>query len=533
MRLKNAFSLFNPTDSSFDMDKLKIANPSLWKKLKKQFDIGRQIIQIQLNNGLDTTNENTLRYYLMEFTGRFLQYGLKSLPASYNSLEPFFRFNIHHSIIQLNAEEESYAVSLIDFLDFVTDKDFSLDDINFFENISENVIYHFSFPSDFSEINFSNNGKEFAIGSLSLIRRGSEVSLLMQAGESYDEEEAKKYFEKITKQWINEAYSPVKKEIKLDLNDGNEPKVVNFENRQDLWKYNIGILLDLDQMTFDIRYVARDDNVSFKVLTDDFYTLSLSLKKISEEQFQEHYANQLKELSNFDAVFDFAKYCLALPYYIFENESKLIAVTYETNLNSIIKGPLSKKKFSSVPSIYKVFSKHLYYLESNTQAVIKSEELKDNSFNIEKSGYWKLLEMNEEGFDKKGKKIIGKTWVERNDVYFTSPKGITKIQRAEKFLTPNAGYIYIMRQAAFEENIFKVGLTRRDVEKRKKELSKTSSPDKFFVINSYLTKDCVEAEKEIHKKLEKYRLTSRREFFRCDLRIIMEICDEVIKRINL
>lgn len=532
MRLKKAFSLFNPSEPSFDIENLKRKNPPLWKKLKKQFDTGRQIVQVQVNNGLDRTNENTLRYYLMEFTSRFLRYGPQSFPASFNSLEPFFLFNTQNSIIQLTSEEESYVVSPIDFLDFVTDENFNLDNINLFENIPENLIYHISFASDFHEINFSNNGREFIIGSLSLVRKDNEVSLLMEAGESYDKNEAIEYFSKITKQILKKSITPRKKALGFDIEGDNEPKVINFEEREDLWAYNIAMLFDLNRRTIDIRYVARDDNLNFKVLTDDYNALSFNPIISTKEDFQEYYKNKLIELSNYDAVFDFAKYCLALPYYIFENENKLVDVTYETNLNSIIKGPQSRRKYSSVPSKYKNFAKPLYYLESNTQAVIKSEELKDNNFNIEKSGYWKRLDLNEEGFDKKGRKVIGKTWVERNDVYFTSPKGTTKVEKSEFFHTPNAGYIYIMRQPALEENIFKIGLTRRDVKKRKKELSNTSSPDKFFVINSYYTKDCVKAEKEIHKRLEKYRLTSRREFFKCDLGVIMKVCEEIVRKIN-
>ena len=89
-----------------------------------------------------------------------------------------------------------------------------------------------------------------------------------------------------------------------------------------------------------------------------------------------------------------------------------------------------------------------------------------------------------------------------------------------------------MRQPTHEQNIFKIGLTKRHTDTRSKELSNTSSVDKFFVINSYYTKDCVEAEKQIHKKLEFYRLSDRREFFRCDLRKIIDTCDEIIKEIN-
>lgn len=532
MRPKSIFSKFNQSDSKFDFDRMKIENPSLWKKLKKQFDTGRQIVHLQLNNGLDKTNEKTLRYYLMEFASQFLQFGPNSFPTSFNPLEPFFTYNHHNSILQLHTEEESYVVSLVEFLDFVTDKGFDLDKIDFYENIPENLIYHFSFISDYDEINFSNNGKEFIIGGLSMARQGNEVSILLQAGESYDKQEAEEYFKKSTRQFIKDSISPSKKALGLTLENEADPKVVNFKNRDDLWAHNVAILFDLKDRTIDIRYVARDENLSFKVFTDDFYALFLSQDKLSKDEIKEYYENQLKQLSTYEAVFDFAKYCLALTYYVFENEDKIVDVNYETGLSSIIKGPFSRKEYASVPSEYKVFAKPLYYLESSNQVIVKGKELTDESFKIEKSGYWKRLKIDEEGFDKRGNKIIGKTWVERNDTYYTTPKGVTKVEKIEIFEGENAGYVYIMRQPTHEENIFKVGLTKRSSEQRKKELSNTSSPDKFFVINSYNTKDCVEAEKQIHEKLDHYRLTSRREFFKCDLKIIMEACEEIINELN-
>jgi hypothetical protein len=532
MRLKALFSKFAQNDKEFDVDKLKAANPTLWKKLKKQFDTGRKIVHVQLNNGLDRTNENTLRYYLMEYASRFLQFGPKSFPTSFNTLEPFFLYNHHNSIIQLHAEEESYGISLVDFLDFVTEKNFDLDQVDFYENIPENVIYHFSFTAGFDEMNFSNNGKTFIISGLSLVRQGTEASILMQAGESYDKDEADEYFKHHTRSSIEETLSPFKKSLGLRLEGNEEPKVVKFQDKDDLWAHNVAMLFDLKNKSIDIRIVARDENVNFKMFSDDFYALFNSRGKISKEEFKEYYENQLKSLSDYDAVFDFAKYCLALPYYVFENEEHIVDVTYETQLSSIIKNPASKREFSEVPPQYKVFAKPLYYLESDQQAVIKDAELNDESFKIEKSGFWRRLDVNEEGFDKNGKKIIGKTWVERNDIYYSTPKGITKVQQVEIFTNKNAGYVYIMRQPIHEENIFKIGLTRRDSEKRSKELSNTSSADKFFIINSYNTKDCFEAEKQIHKELEGYRLTSRREFFRCDLKIIMETCERVIENIN-
>jgi len=468
----------------------------------------------------------------MEFADRFLKYGPQSFPTSFNTLEPFFIYNLDNSIILLHSEEESYGVSLVDFLDFVTEKDFELDKIDFYENIPEKVIYHFTFTTGFDEINFSNNGKTFIVGGLSLSRQGNEVSILIQAGESFDKLEAENYFKENTKEKIEQSLNPFKKSLGMKLENKDEPGIVFFEGRDDLWAHNIGVLFDLQDNSIDIRFVARDENLNFTMLTDDFNAIFHHHESIAEKDFKEYYQNLVKQLSDYDAIFDFAKYCLALPFYVFEKEERIVDVTYETNLNAIIKSSFSKREFSSVSGKYKIFAKPLYYLESNKQTVIKSDELNDESFKVEKSGYWKRLNLDEEGFDKKGNKIVGKTWVERNDIYYSTEKGITTIEQIENFEGENAGYIYIMRQPVHEENIFKVGLTKRKVEQRKKELSNTSSPDKFFIINGYNTKDCIEAEKRVHEKLENYRLTSRREFFRCDLRIIMDACEQIVSQIN-
>jgi len=533
MRLKDLFSKIKYDRPNFDVEKLEKENPALWKKLKQQFDTGRQIVAIQLHNGLERLNEKTLRYYLMEYSHRFLKMGPNSFPTSFNALEPFFIYNHHNSIIELVDEEESYGVSLIDFLDFVTAADFNLDEIDFYENIPEKVIYNFTFTTGFDEINFSNNqSTKFHVASLSLVRQGNEVSILLQAGESYDKQKAAEYFKEKTRKTVEDSISPYKKSLGLTLEDNDEiPKVVFFEGREDLWAHSVSLLFDLEKKSIDIRYVARDENLSFSVYTDDYNAIFLR-SGTSKEERKEFIENIEKKLSDYNAVFDFGKYCMALPYYVFSNEERIVDTTYETDLKSILDGLLSKRKYRSVPSNYKIYAKPFYYLESDNQLVLKKTELDDESFKIEKSGYWKRIGIDEEGFDKNGRKITGKTWVERNDIYYSVPKGITKIEEIEIYDNENAGYIYIMRQPTFEQNIFKIGLTKRNSETRSKELSNTSSADKFFVINNYYTKDCVEAEKQIHSKLEAYRLTDRREFFRCDLKKIMETCDKIIKEIN-
>jgi hypothetical protein len=532
MRPKSVFSKITQSENISVIDDIKSKNPLLWKKLKQQFDTGRKIVNVQLHNGLDWSNENTLRYYLSEFSGRILQFGPKSLPTSFNTLEPFFVFNPHNSVLQLHSEEESYGVSLLDFLDFVTSHDFDLKKIDFFDNIPEKLIYHFSFTTGFDEINFSNNGKTFVIGGLSLVRTGNEVALLMQAGESFNQQDAEEYFKEYHKNHLPHSISPLKKSLGMDFNISDEPKVVLFDGRTDLWSHNVAMLFDLTSKTVDLRFVARDENISFKLITDDFYAIFGRNAQHTNDKINKTYETHLQSLRNYEAVFDFGKYCLALPFYVFENEKRIVDVAYETKLSSIIRNPVTKREYATVPVEYKIFAKPFYYLESNEISVIENNELTDETFKIEKTGYWKRLDINEEGFDKNGKKILGKTWVERNDVYYSTPKGATKVEKVEIFQTENAGNIYIMRQPTNEENIFKIGLTKKSVDQRKKQLSNTSAVDKFYVIHSYHTKDCIAAEKQIHKQLENFRITSRREFFRCDLKLIMSTCEKIISQIN-
>ncbi len=205
---------------------------------------------------------------------------------------------------------------------------------------------------------------------------------------------------------------------------------------------------------------------------------------LTEEEIIDFFKNNLKELESYEAVFDFAKYCLAIPYYIYENEkkNKVVDVTYETSLNRLIKGPISKRKFSTVPSKYKIFAKPLYYVESGVQKVIKNRTLDDTNFKVEQSGYWKRLDPKEEGFDKKGRNILGKSWVEKTETFHSYIKGITRVDEVILYDDPNAGYIYIMRQPAHPRNTFKVGLTKRNPGERSRELSNTSVIDEFHIL---------------------------------------------------
>jgi hypothetical protein len=90
------------------------------------------------------------------------------------------------------------------------------------------------------------------------------------------------------------------------------------------------------------------------------------------------------------------------------------------------------------------------------------------------------------------------------------------------------GFIYCVRCASHEADVYKVGCTSTDVFERARQLTaSTSSPTPFHVVHHRATSDANAAEARCHDLLDEYRLNDGREFFRAPLGVIIRIMDEV------
>jgi tricorn protease-like protein len=95
------------------------------------------------------------------------------------------------------------------------------------------------------------------------------------------------------------------------------------------------------------------------------------------------------------------------------------------------------------------------------------------------------------------------------------------------------GWIYILINPSLKKNMIKIGMTKRSPEIRAQELSVvTSIPSEFYVAYEAIASDCVLAEKMIHEKLGKYRVSENREFFNIPLKNAVSEVNDVIRRIN-
>ncbi len=102
-----------------------------------------------------------------------------------------------------------------------------------------------------------------------------------------------------------------------------------------------------------------------------------------------------------------------------------------------------------------------------------------------------------------------------------------RISVLKKVFRLTDGYIYVLSNTLLE-GLYKVGWTERSPEERALELSATGLPEPFKVIYSIKTDLSIESEKLIHKKLDKFRYRSDREFFKTDISTIKKAITDVL-----
>lgn len=80
------------------------------------------------------------------------------------------------------------------------------------------------------------------------------------------------------------------------------------------------------------------------------------------------------------------------------------------------------------------------------------------------------------------------------------------------------GYIYVMSNPSFRNNLLKIGQSSKNPsEFRKNELFTTGVPLPFCVEYYASIQDFAGVERNIHKRLQEWRVNKNREFFSCDL----------------
>ena len=90
-------------------------------------------------------------------------------------------------------------------------------------------------------------------------------------------------------------------------------------------------------------------------------------------------------------------------------------------------------------------------------------------------------------------------------------------------------YVYIMSNPSYDDDVFKIGWTRKSPLKRANELHASGIPTPFVVESVITTMEGSKLEQQIHNHLKQYRMNNKREFFKILKDNLIEILTTELK----
>lgn len=526
------------TSAREDLEKIlkkKWDNPEYRKEIKKLRNKAVARISAQTHNGMNFPIDKELRYFLNEYNNRNMTAGLNSMPLNFNIMEAFFDHNPSAASFALK-DEKDHLVSFMDFFEYFTSPacDVKLDGL--LDVMKENTIYSYTNIDNIDTFTFSTEpNDEYALAGFSMVRDGNEICILFLCGKKTD---TMKLTQKLLEGSVKIATQNIGHPDKVDLKPdrSNKLQAVPLLDDKNYWKCMALSRIDLSSSTIDARYIMFDYGQFYDVITDDPQGFLNMKGDFDNEDKKSIYEISLNKMKDFHAVFETSKTLLMLPLYI-ENLSENIKIErHITELGKKKSIYLWAKKINLLSRNQKVYYRDLIVLDPRTIGYPSNSTFYAPNIKIETKGFWKILPPGAIGKDKNGNNIHGKTWVTQNLSWFevnTPPSAlnITKNKTIEG--GENSGTIYLMRCAAHEKDIFKIGLTRRTSEIRARELTKnTSSPDTFLVAQEWQVNDCFLAEKLVHEKLSMFRINPQREFFKVNYKIVFNCMAEIVDIVN-
>ena len=465
----------------------------------------------KLNDGCGLHMSRTLRWYLGEYVNRYSKVGPNGFPSSFNTLEAFMKLFEGNMLFDLRTEIDHLVPISQYFIWYNSNNQFKAP-LLLAEIMTEGVIYSFDMMGGKRGL-VLNGDSEIKIAGISMVRHEYELSCVMLTGEVIDDE-IKASRNKASMEFIRpgrEALLKSSKECEFNLSDSL------LEGYEGFTKVFVLARIDLRDGRFDSRTVQADMGSVFSVISDDPDIWD------EGEGGWEACRNLGEKISEYSSVFSALASLIYLPVFFsihheniqeLEVYTELGAKPRKPDLNKVLKklghsSCITKRTISCLPDQIDDFGE-------------TPEEITPPPIEMKSTGYWRNIAPNEMGEGKNGEKVFGRTWVTRLDNWvMTKPESFLVERSGKSIRGPDPGLIYIQRCPGHVLNLYKIGLTRRSVEGRSKELSSaTGVPLPFGVLASWSVGNCAKIESLAHERLQKFRVNSRREFFLAELSLI-------------
>ncbi len=459
-----------------------------------------------------------LRTYFAELDYRFMQCGPKGFPSSFNILEAFFNFDHLPAPFALRKELE-YLLKLEDFLSWSKDQSDTTCLLEAALKMEDGVIHSFDFLPNAQSLDASKS-KEMVVAGVSLVRHGTEVSLVFLVGENPPID--------VTDTKIKPDYmTPGKEKLQPDPDLTKEDRFL--EGYAEHGKILLLTRVDLASKTYDVRYLLKDLGNSYAIFTDDHDGFGDFPKEHKERVLE----GSKKLFEDYSELFSLLLTMVKLPSYLHSRQDDIQELEMMTGYGSEKPKPSLRKKLKDWKKEIeqKRVIRGLTIWEDED---VPGIEINPPELIFETKGFWKPISAGQLGVDKDGKKVAGKTWVTRKESWEAPSLESFFLQRRTRCIEgPNPGFVYIMRSPAHELDVYKIGLTTKSPEERAKQLNKTSTPLPLEVLASWQVGDCKAVEAEIHKRLDDYRINPRREFFGGPIQHFMSVSWDVCRSLNV
>lgn len=505
-------------------------NISLRLIAKDRWEVTHSRFFAQINNGSGLLMDGELREFATEINGRVWNHGFRDgiMPSSFNIVEAFVKYHPTYTLFSLRPELD-HIFNIEAFLDYATNHSESNLRQLLLAAIPEGIIHNYNTCNALDSMAFSvNECTKFAVGGVSLVRHGREISMIMSIGEYIDIDQRSA---EILARRKDGPFAPASGKEMLKSADDRRPGAVPLLGDRRFARGLALVRFDIQSLTYESRYLLFDEGDIYTVLSDDmtFFAASNLNAEMAEKLTQ--------DLIDYEEIFNICKIMIQIPLYFHDNITSISFERRPTELSINSNKTKYRKAIKQCSPLEKVLTREIKVLDLPPDVRADQVMYASPDFQLETNGWWKTIGHDEIGLGKDGKPIHGRTWVEekstrvrpnRSKYVVTSPR---LGQSGDGGKNPHSGYIYVMRCAAHTENLFKIGMTKRTTYLRASELTAaTAAPDDFHVVYEWEVSNCIVAEKEIHALLDRYRTNQQREFFQAPLQLITKAIEEVANK---
>lgn len=486
-------------------------------RLKKFGELIPKFLVARSEDGSNLPLSNQLRYYIEEFANRIFTAGFDSMPTSFVVMQSFTKVDREFLLFDLLPEIE-HLLSLREYLRwYEATPPLSLSALS--DVLKEDWIYSFEFLGDPLEIELQTGITSIVTG-IALVRQAHEVSCMLLGGQKplFISREAAGHVVKDSEIFPGRE-SLFEKENKYNYEDAFLPGSPEFGKALMFTRF------DLNSQTFGSRFVHLDFGKGFHVITDDQSVFD----DIPLEAQLSHLERSKHDLKLYDKLYSTLSSCLFLPIFCLEKQAGVQKIEVTTKLGVDYKKLRAIRRLLGTRSMQGVRTLHLYpnIGESTVKASISVRPPKLQS---RRDGYWKIIDPLQLGVGPDGNRVVGRTWVTRQETWLAGSPEAVVINAMRKRIGPDVGQIYLQRSPGLAVGLYKIGLTRRTSDERATELSaSTSAPLPFEVLAEWEVSNCSQVEHEIHNRLDAFRVNPKREFFAADLRIIFSTIQTVVQ----